>query len=98
MRGDGQCTMCGMSTCVIEIGSVTVYCSSSNEVDASYLNLATELGGLFVEAGWKLVYGGGSVGLMGRIARATRYSFFPEAIVTWSLRSCSSNDWNRPGC
>jgi uncharacterized protein (TIGR00730 family) len=50
------------------IKSVCVYCGSSNRVDARFLDAATELGRLMGQAGLKLIYGGGRVGLMGRVA------------------------------
>jgi uncharacterized protein (TIGR00730 family) len=50
------------------IKSVCVYCGSSNRVDSRFLDAATELGRLMGEAGLELVYGGGRVGLMGRVA------------------------------
>ncbi len=52
------------------IKSVCVYCGSSNDVKADYLRLATELGRTLAQKGLRLVYGGGSVGLMGACARA----------------------------
>ena len=50
------------------IKSVCVYCGSSNRVDPRFLDAAAELGRLMGEAGLELVYGGGRVGLMGRVA------------------------------
>src|SRR5262245_21760037 len=50
--------------------SVTVFCGSSNDVDAKYVEAVGELGEKLARRGWRLVYGGGSVGLMGVIARA----------------------------
>jgi uncharacterized protein (TIGR00730 family) len=50
------------------IKSVCVYCGSSNGVDPKFLEAATALGRLMGEAGLKLIYGGGRVGLMGRVA------------------------------
>ncbi|MBI1358816.1 MAG: TIGR00730 family Rossman fold protein [Alphaproteobacteria bacterium] len=50
------------------IQSVTVYCGSSNTVDASYLDLARRLGKAIAARKWRLVYGGGNVGLMGQVA------------------------------
>lgn len=50
------------------IKNVCVYCGSSNRVDPKFLDAATELGRLMGEAGLKLIYGGGRVGLMGRVA------------------------------
>jgi uncharacterized protein (TIGR00730 family) len=45
-----------------------VYCGSSNHVEASYLEAAYTLGRLLAEDGIGVVCGGGSVGLMGRLA------------------------------
>ncbi len=50
------------------IKSVTVYCGSSNGVDPSYVGLAQRLGKAIAKRGWRLVYGGGNVGLMGQTA------------------------------
>ncbi|GGF37075.1 cytokinin riboside 5'-monophosphate phosphoribohydrolase [Aliidongia dinghuensis] len=50
------------------IKSVCVYCGSSNRVDARFLDAAAELGRLIGRAGIELIYGGGRVGLMGRVA------------------------------
>ena len=47
---------------------VAVYCGSSNHVDPLYLNCAFTLGQRLAGAGIGVVYGGGSVGLMGRLA------------------------------
>ncbi len=52
------------------ITSVTVYCGSANGVDARYLDLARRLGLAIAGRGWRLVYGGGNVGLMGQCATA----------------------------
>ena len=51
------------------LGSVCVYCGSSNTVDPSYLTDAQLIGESFARAGLRLVYGGGGVGLMGAAAR-----------------------------
>ena len=52
------------------INSVCVYCGSAPGRDPRYAEVADELGRSFAAAGVRLVYGGGSVGLMGRIARS----------------------------
>ncbi len=52
------------------INSVCVYCGSAPGRDPRYAEVADELGRAFASAGVRLVYGGGSVGLMGRIARS----------------------------
>jgi uncharacterized protein (TIGR00730 family) len=54
------------------IHAVTVYCSSSTNIDDVYMRAGSELGGAIARAGWKLVYGGNNVGLMGVLADATR--------------------------
>lgn len=50
--------------------SICLYCGSSNDVEPRYIELATALGTRLAERGYRLVYGGGSVGLMGAAARA----------------------------
>lgn len=51
---------------------ICVYCSSSDHIPAHYAELARELGRAIAEHGWRLVYGGGSVGMMGALARAVQ--------------------------
>ncbi|WP_292053749.1 MULTISPECIES: TIGR00730 family Rossman fold protein [unclassified Brevundimonas] len=50
--------------------SVCLFCASSDGVDPIYLESAREFGRRTAEAGWRLVYGGGGVGLMGGAARS----------------------------
>lgn len=52
------------------ISAVTVFCGSSDVVADKYFDAARELGAKLVRRRWRLVYGGGSVGLMGALARA----------------------------
>ena len=52
------------------ISTVTVYCSSSNKAPREYFTAAADLGRQLAERGIGLVFGGGSVGLMGCIADA----------------------------
>jgi uncharacterized protein (TIGR00730 family) len=52
------------------ISSVTVFCGSSNVVDEKYFTAAHELGEKLARRRWRLVYGGGCVGLMGVLSRA----------------------------
>jgi uncharacterized protein (TIGR00730 family) len=54
----------------MKIRSVCVYCGSSVGRDPSYATAADRLGTAFANAGVRLVFGGGSVGLMGVVARA----------------------------
>ncbi|QLP97971.1 MAG: TIGR00730 family Rossman fold protein [Rhodoblastus sp.] len=51
--------------------SVCVYCGSSPGIDPDHVEAARALGTQMGRAGVKLVYGGGSNGLMGAVARAT---------------------------
>ena len=48
--------------------TITVYCSSSNKVNKKYINLAKNLGEYIAKKNFKLVYGGGSNGLMGVVS------------------------------
>lgn len=49
--------------------STCVLCGSSNDADAAFLAAAGTLGKALADAGIRLVYGGGGVGLMGAVAR-----------------------------
>lgn len=50
--------------------AVCVYCGSSGDVPEPYFTLAREVGAGIAAAGWRLVYGGARVGLMGAAADA----------------------------
>lgn len=52
--------------------AVTVYCSSSAAIDPAYARHARALGEALAARGLTLVYGGGSMGLMGELARSCR--------------------------
>ena len=49
---------------------VCVYCGSRDGTRAEYLDAAERIGRSIGRRGWHLVYGGGRVGLMGRVADA----------------------------
>lgn len=51
--------------------SVCVYCGSRHGARPAYAAAARALGSAIGSRGWQLVYGGGSVGLMGEVADAT---------------------------
>jgi uncharacterized protein (TIGR00730 family) len=53
-----------------EINAVCVYCGSSAGRDPVFSEAAAEFGKILAENGVRLVYGGGSVGLMGALAQA----------------------------
>jgi uncharacterized protein (TIGR00730 family) len=50
--------------------SVCLFCGSSDAADPAYTEAARAFGEQTARAGWRLVYGGGGVGLMGASARA----------------------------
>ncbi|MBN2501305.1 MAG: TIGR00730 family Rossman fold protein [Anaerolineales bacterium] len=50
--------------------SVCVYCGSSDISDEIYLQAAQQTGEVIAKAGLRLIYGGGSTGLMGAVADA----------------------------
>jgi len=50
--------------------SVCLFCGSSDRSDPAYTVAARQFGEQTAQAGWRLVYGGGGVGLMGASARA----------------------------
>lgn len=47
---------------------VCVYCASSSKINPIYFEVAEKLGEIFVNNRIELIYGGGSVGLMGALA------------------------------
>lgn len=53
-----------------QIRSICVYCGSGNGNDPAFIEEATILGQAMAKAGIRLIYGGGSIGLMGTTARA----------------------------
>lgn len=53
------------------IKSICVYCGSNSGKDPAFLTIADRLGEVMALRGIQLVYGGGQVGLMGRISDAT---------------------------
>ncbi|HEX9370943.1 MAG TPA: TIGR00730 family Rossman fold protein [Roseiflexaceae bacterium] len=64
-----------------------VYCASSNHIPEHYFALARTLGAEIGRRGWTLVYGGGSVGLMGVVAETvgatggTVVGIIPQALL-----------------
>ena len=53
------------------IQGVCVYCGSGKGLNPAYAVAARKLGKALADNGLRLVYGGGSLGLMGEVARAT---------------------------
>lgn len=50
--------------------TICVYCGSSPGADPAYLASAQAVGRGIAEAGWRLIYGAGDLGLMGATARS----------------------------
>ncbi|MEZ4745447.1 MAG: TIGR00730 family Rossman fold protein [Calditrichia bacterium] len=50
--------------------SICVFCASSNNINEIYIENARQVGETIAKRGDTLIYGGGSVGLMGVVARA----------------------------
>ncbi|NFW95127.1 TIGR00730 family Rossman fold protein, partial [Staphylococcus aureus] len=46
---------------------IAVYCGASKGHDPSYVQKAYDLGKYFAEQGYELVFGAGSIGIMGAI-------------------------------
>jgi uncharacterized protein (TIGR00730 family) len=80
------------------IRSVCVYCGSADAVDPAYVAAAAKLGEMLAQAGLRLVYGGGSNGLMGAVARAviehggTVTGIIPEFLKNRELMLKSAQD------
>ena len=53
-----------------KLHSVAIYCASSNQVRSSYMEAARRLGELFAQAGIRLIYGDGGIGLMAAVANS----------------------------
>jgi len=68
--------------------TVCVFCGSSFGSKAVYAELASELGKALANRNWGLVYGGGSTGIMGAVARACAttggyvHGIIPEALIS----------------
>jgi uncharacterized protein (TIGR00730 family) len=54
-----------------QIKTVCVYCGSGPGTNPSFVEAANTLGRIFAESDIRLVYGGGSIGLMGAVATST---------------------------
>lgn len=54
----------------MNLKSVCVYCSASNQVDGTYTEAAVELGQEIANRGLRMVYGGGNSGLMGAVSNS----------------------------
>ncbi|WP_106744010.1 TIGR00730 family Rossman fold protein [Yoonia maritima] len=71
--------------------SVCVYCGSRDGVAPAYAEAAKATGEMLVQNGWRLVYGAGDVGLMGRVANAVQdaggntFGVIPTHLMDWEV-------------
>lgn len=71
--------------------SVCVYCGSRDGKDPAFAQAATATGHMLAENGWRLVYGAGDVGLMGRVANAVQqaggktFGVIPTHLMDWEV-------------
>ncbi len=67
--------------------AIAVFCSASERIDPVHVELAATVGSLIAARGHSLVSGGGSVSMMGAVARAVRegggrtYGVIPRALL-----------------
>lgn len=71
--------------------SVCVYCGSRNGNDEIYAKSAIATGHMLATNGWRLVYGAGDVGLMGKLANAVQeaggatFGVIPTHLMDWEV-------------
>ena len=65
-------TQMKVSAMPASLKSVCVYCGSRDGTDPAFAAAAEATGKMLANNGWRLVYGAGDVGLMGRVARAVQ--------------------------
>jgi uncharacterized protein (TIGR00730 family) len=76
----------------MQIKSLAVFCGSKSGNDALFTQHAAELGKLMAQKKIKLVYGGGSKGLMGTVADAVMQTggevigIIPEVLLEWEAQ------------
>lgn len=71
--------------------SVCVYCGSRDGNEPAYAQAAKATGQMLAANGWRLVYGAGDVGLMGRVANAVQqaggktFGVIPTHLLEWEV-------------
>jgi len=71
------------------INSLAVFCGSKDGIDGVYVGQALQLGKLMAENNIKMIYGGGSSGLMGVVADAVMHhqgkvtGIIPHVLLEW---------------
>ena len=79
--------------------SVCVFCASSLTIDDRYLDLARQVGEGVAARGWTLVSGGGSISMMGELARSARAAgghtigVIPDALVALEVADHESDEF-----
>ena len=74
-----------------DLKSVCVYCGSRDGGDPAYAQSATDTGEMLAANNWRLVYGAGDVGLMGRVANAVQaakgatFGVIPVHLLDWEV-------------
>lgn len=80
------------------IRAVCVFCASSERIDARYQELAAELGLALTRKNLALVSGGGSVSMMGTIARTVRANgghtigVIPQALIDMEVADLDADE------
>ena len=78
--------------------AICVFCGSRTGKHASYEKAASDLGEMLADHGIRLVYGGGSIGLMGVLARAahagggTVSGVIPQSLATIELHYTQADE------
>ena len=71
--------------------SICVYCGSRDGAAPEYAQAASETGQMLAANGWRLVYGAGDGGLMGRVANAVQeaggatFGVIPTHLLDWEV-------------
>jgi uncharacterized protein (TIGR00730 family) len=80
------------------MAAVCVYCSSSEQIDVSYIELAYDFGARLAAAGHSLVSGGGRVSMMGAVAKAARaggahtVGVIPEHLIPYEVADTDADE------
>ena len=73
----------------MSVTSLAVFCGSKNGIDGMYAKQARQLGKIMADNNIKMIYGGGSTGLMGAVADAVMehqgkvIGIIPHVLIEW---------------
>jgi uncharacterized protein (TIGR00730 family) len=85
-------------TSTMSIRSLAVFCGSKNGNDPVYVQHAAQLGKILADHQITLIYGGGSIGIMGTIADAVMMNggkvtgIIPQVLVDWERQHTSISE------